>query len=501
MTLSNTVVLSTAHPLIADLVNEFQAAPTYIKGTTLSRLCAPTINTIGSYYINMLANGAFKNPISPNADDNVSVLYRHFFEFIDSVESMLVILMTENLDSLDTAAFKSIYSRYQTEVSTINGLISTIAKSLGDKVTNTVYEFLIELFVNNAQILLQTCITENLEALKNEYLRRLAQLRLANNFNYYFKMHGGIEHKAGVPRGGTFILVYHEERRNRFVDSNSIYINRELSNIMLSRFSSLLQPDLKLDTLESEAKLFTVAALYKYPDLYLQFKDIMQKYLDECKDLPDDTRNQINVIINQPPPDTTGFKLTDGSVIADFYVPYLCCSDCPPITYIISQPVTISIDQKEFCQSDKIKYPVTVDPAGGVLKIDGKKVTNFTIQPATLSVGLHTITYTVNNKTVSITIEIVNMPKGSFVKGYPLDSYEEITKIDFEITSSARPGAIYNWDFGDNSTQPNGGLNQTHEYANLSNGLNNLTVTVTIIDGPCQVKLQKSFTINIYVIP
>jgi len=73
---------------------------------------------------------------------------------------------------------------------------------------------LLDLFVDNVQMILHTCIIERLEALKNEYLRRIAQYRMAKNFSYYFRKHGGIEHKAGVPRGGTFILVYHEERRN-----------------------------------------------------------------------------------------------------------------------------------------------------------------------------------------------------------------------------------------------------------------------------------------------
>ncbi len=504
-TISSTAVLSTAHPFIAELVNEFQAAPVYSKGATLSRLCSPAADSIGSYYINMLEKGTFKNPISPNADDTVSVLYRHFFEFINNIESMLTLLMNESLDSLNTTTFKTAYTRYHTEINAMNGFLSTISKSLGTKVTNSIMEFLLVLFVNNVQILLHTCITEKLEAIKTEYLRRQAQLRLANNFNYYFKMHGGIEHKAGVPRGGTFILVYHEERRNRFIDSNSIFINRELSNVMLSRFSSLLKPGVKPDTLESEAKLFTVATLYKDPALYLQFKDLMQKYLDECKDLPDDTRNQITVIINQPPAGTTGFNLSDGMVIADFYVPYLCCSDCPPITYIISQPVTITIDQKEFCKGDKKKYPITVDPAGGVLKIDGKKVsntTNFSIQPSILSVGQHTLIYTVNNKSTSVTIEIVNQPKASFVKDHPQKSYGDIVDIDFAITSSARPGAMYNWDFGDNSTQPNGGLQQIHHYDNLINtpGQYPFTVSVTIIDGPCRAIIETNFIIDIYVI-
>ncbi len=50
--------------------------------------------------------------------------------------------------------------------------------------------------------------------------------------------------------------------------------------------------------------------------------------------------------------------IAPGTVIADFYLPYLCCSDCPPIAYIIEEkkpdPIrpTINIVPKEFCNND-----------------------------------------------------------------------------------------------------------------------------------------------------
>ncbi len=94
----------------------------------------------------------------------------------------------------------------------------------------------LDLLVFTLEMLLHLCFTEQIEALKSEYERRLATFRLGKNFSYYYKKHGGVEHKAGVPRGGTFILVYHEERRNRLIDRSSLFINKDLSNLMLANF-------------------------------------------------------------------------------------------------------------------------------------------------------------------------------------------------------------------------------------------------------------------------
>ncbi|HWK04712.1 MAG TPA: hypothetical protein VNS58_13825 [Puia sp.] len=367
--ITNSVNILIDHPFISGLVNEFQATAAYTKGDTLTRLCSPVANTTGNFYVNSISanNGKFVNPIPANATTANDILYRHFFEFIDSIESMFQGLMTESLSVLNTVNFKAVYNRYETEVNFINVAMLEFIKTLeaDGKTPDLTIDYLLDLFVDNVQMILHTCIIERLEALKNEYLRRIAQYRMAKNFSYYFRKHGGIEHKAGVPRGGTFILVYHEERRNRLVDVNSLFINRELSSLLLSSFRELLRDDTPLDTLEAKAKMLAVATLYKDPALYLRFKDVMQQYLDDCKDLPPDKRTQISTIIDQVP-ELTGFVLPDGIVIADFYVPYMCCSDCPPVAYILPErptdTIVFDIQPRTFLFDDAHNYPFTTVP-------------------------------------------------------------------------------------------------------------------------------------------
>ena len=43
-----------------------------------------------------------------------------------------------------------------------------------------------------------------------DMVKRLKQISIERLFSVYTRSHSGIDHKAGVLRGGTFILVYEE---------------------------------------------------------------------------------------------------------------------------------------------------------------------------------------------------------------------------------------------------------------------------------------------------
>ncbi|MEO7767506.1 MAG: hypothetical protein ABIS01_08775, partial [Ferruginibacter sp.] len=283
-----------SHPFASNLVNEFQAVKNYVKGDTLSGLCNPAANTAGSVYIQM--KGQFSNPVTINTDQPVTLVQFHAFEFMDAVESILELVMNFELANVDINELKSRYDRFEKEVRVLSLFAISLLQKLeaDDKshLNDLATDLYLDVLIFNLEMLLHLCFVEQIEALKSEYLRRVAQYRLAKNFSYYFKTHGGIEHKAGVPRGGTFILVYFEERRNRFIDKNSLFINKEISNLMLAHFRELIKPEVPADTLAYKTKLLQTAILYKDPELYVRFKEVLTKYLDDCKDLPDDKRTE-----------------------------------------------------------------------------------------------------------------------------------------------------------------------------------------------------------------
>lgn len=418
-----------SHPFASSLVNQFQAIRRYVKGDTLSRLCNPAAGTAGAAYIQGIKdnNGNFINPVTINPDQPVTTVMFHVFEFMDAVESMLELVMTNDLANIDVNELKKRNDRFEKEITILTmftiSFLQTLQNNDNTNLSELVQDLYLDLLIFNLEMLLHLCFVEQIEAVKNEYERRMAQYRIAKNFNYYFKQHGGIEHKAGVPKGGTFILVYHEERRNRFLDIRSLFVNRDLSELFLTRFQGLLQQTVQLDEMEFNTQLLQVATLHRDPELFLRFKDVMTKFLDECDDISEAKKKKIRILIDQPPQGRT-FEIKDGMVIADFYVPYMCCSDCPPIAYILpprpqddTEDPTIKIDKNQFCNNDQTQYQIQVTPAGGIMSGSGVHVQadgTFVFVPLGLAAGQYTITYTAKGKSVSVMVEVVATPNAKF---------------------------------------------------------------------------------------
>ncbi|MCD2449923.1 hypothetical protein GO003_005930 [Methylicorpusculum oleiharenae] len=87
-------------------------------------------------------------------------------------------------------------------------------------------------------------------------------------------------------------------------------------------------------------------------------------------------------------------ELQEGAVIADFYLPYLCCSDCAPVQFVLPKtPPVISVDIG-CTNSDKLAE-VLVSPKGGVtpyrIKLDEQDYTGFEGAPLLLSAGEHSL--------------------------------------------------------------------------------------------------------------
>ncbi len=59
------------------------------------------------------------------------------------------------------------------------------------------------------EAILYACRTDAFKVLYDEYLRRVREIKQKLFLNHFLQSNPGIQHKAGVPLGGTFILVYH----------------------------------------------------------------------------------------------------------------------------------------------------------------------------------------------------------------------------------------------------------------------------------------------------
>ncbi len=236
------------------------------------------------------------------------------------------------------------------------------------------------------------CIFEKLDTLdkiKKAYDARVKQIEEDLTFGNYLLKHPGMEHAAGVPRSGTFILVYTSS------------------------------------TLKSKTPLYTV--------------------------------------------------------VADFYLPYLCCGQGNSINIQLPEPPpTISLSQTKICVGTK-PVNIEVSPVGGIITDEqGLVISGNKYIPSV--VGTHTLTYTLNGKTATATIEVLPIPIAAFRfdPNFTGALFINLTKNMTEVT----------WDFGDGTSETikisatvDGNIRHPYTFDPLKGA--QFTVTFTVNNGVC----------------
>lgn len=285
--------------------------------------------------------------------------------------------------------------------------------------------------------LLNSCQLDALKALHDEYTRRIEALKKKQFLGNFLPDHPGIQHKAGVPLGGTFILVYHQKpaakssaaaslkAATRRIDPFAMGIILPLhANAANLRDFVFIQPDLDFvdvtrnSTTRAAAPADTGPAIIARPDLIAAIKRLQtqqpsfinpdfQRVLDGLSALipnvPDafDFLGKADNIIA-----ATVNDLADGTVIGDFYLPYLCCSDCAPIQFVLPKtPPTFTVVIG--CTQTDQETPaaaVTITVKDGMppyrIKIDGQDYQDLA-NPVLLSAGEHTLIIQDANNAVS----------------------------------------------------------------------------------------------------
>src|SRR5690606_36903313 len=117
--------------------------------------------------------------------------------FLQQLNAIFGYLFEHDLREFEVAAYQVLWDEYQL---TVDSIIQAAEKSQN--------EALKDYFAPKNNNVLFNCTNEALFALKEEYNKRLDRYQEAVTFANYFERHTGLEHKAGVPKGGTFVLVY-----------------------------------------------------------------------------------------------------------------------------------------------------------------------------------------------------------------------------------------------------------------------------------------------------
>lgn len=229
------------------------------------------------------------------------------------------------------------------------------------------------------------CRLDPFEALAEEYKRRVREVKQAQFLGHFLERHPGIQHKAGVPLGGTFIIVYHELPKpapDTRPPGTGPFIGIAARGFERTGF--------ELGEGEAEqlgdalARFQYKAELAKDPDLQLVYQIVTGNLL-----VP---RPAVSKVAQDVYLETIA-KMADGTVIADFFLPYECCADCAPIEYQLPSARLRVSTSKGCTNSDGFaEVTLTTEGASGSLsaQVDGGAFEEMT-GALLLDVGDHTI--------------------------------------------------------------------------------------------------------------
>ncbi|SIS59866.1 hypothetical protein SAMN05421786_101410 [Chryseobacterium ureilyticum] len=187
----------------------------------------------------------------------------------------------------------------------------------------------------------------------------------------------------------------------------------------------------------------------------------------------------------------------DTKVIADFSLPYICCT--PKIDVKLSLPSPIACAKSDlipftvYPMNGDVRAVVTGGLNGGVVLIDGR----YFLNPSLVSAELYNkeISFTVNGKPTKCTVRVLPQPdikiKADSVT-YPKGDSKD-TIVNFKISGENIGDYTYSWDFWDNGRWVNMAPDErgivTYAFSEL-NIYRIPTVKVKVISGECAETIE-----------
>ena len=443
----------------------------YKKGYFMNGHCDPQPNTLGSVYLAALdaTTGVFTNPITNPQTDSVAELYDVFFKFLDAVESMLYELNTNDMTSYRSSQIDQSVETYLDSLTSVIKVLrgSALFKDPSTRdaaIVSLIEEYGKDILIEDFNALYDISIQERLSVLYEEIRDRLQQRANELSFITYFKNHPGLEHKGGVPKGGTLVLVYNE-RDLSFAAKNTANKAAMASNANLK-----LSADLDANTMDQFTRIVT-----------------------NSKDVSDAEKSRlINILAGRGRMDDEPgyYEIDNYAVIADFYLPYLC----PPINHDIEMlpppvqnPIISMGGNDTFCENDTNATAITVSIPGGTFnEVPGLDADKQTFTPSEAGVGSYTITYTLDNGgSDSYGINVIPVPKamGFTFKNEAIKSNMVSASFIPEVQDT---GYSYNWSFNNQALKYKvDGHGIASVTADCSNGEIYVNVTLSLTNQIC----------------
>ena len=254
-------------------------------------------------------------------------------------------------------------------------------------------------------------------------------------FSTFIQKHPGIEHKAGVTKGGTFILVYVDS--TIFKPVKPVLPYTQLLTLLTGYQENFTQVPLSIKQ-EIESSI-------NFKDYTTQIITPPIEELDKCKQETENIKANILKMadLNMSPAYTKEMKTyllknltyaiqfpvtspadipNQQLVIADFFLPYLCCGEGSTIELKIekTEPLSIALKTLQYCNTDDKEYEITIKgKSGGTFSGTAKgavvqKSDKYFLKPGHTSIkkeGKYTLQYESEGE-LSNTLEIeISEPK------------------------------------------------------------------------------------------
>ncbi|QJB38549.1 hypothetical protein HF324_12020 [Chitinophaga oryzae] len=210
------------------------------------------------------------------------------------------------------------------------------------------------------------CDVSELVKLLDIYSNRMTKLQQQFLLSNYAEKHAGLQHKAGVPTGGTFVIVYHGEvvttsQPGKYF-GDLIYLDAVTNKYKLDEQAfKFYQPDAGTASVISTL-LGQVDANDPQAGEFIEktFQPMLGKYKAGAR-RPPFGRGAVAGFATGVP-----VSISEGIVFADFYLPYQCCGDGTTVQYTINEST----------------QPLGVDITGSECK-DGQQVVHFLVTGGT----------------------------------------------------------------------------------------------------------------------
>jgi hypothetical protein len=327
---------------------------------------------------------------------------------------------------------------------------------------NEAFEIIVQAgaIIQMTNLFLSSCSIEQLKVILAEMQRRKAELLKRNLFYEYLGKHPGLDHAGGVPKGGTFVIVYYAEERQEKPNPNGILVGGVVQDVngQVLPGATVIAAGTTTGTISNAAGEFQLqlpAGAYRLQAYTAGFAPIIREVFQPNQELV--------LVLGGDNDEPAAVLPQNGEVVADFFVPYLCCSDCPPIDYIIQQapteePISLRLEPRTFCQ-DKPNpvdpVPFIVTPQGAEVAGAGVELTNagYFFNPMAIPLSAddpyRVINFTVNGEPVPVTAEVELMIQADFGVEYFWRVNEETNGLEYVVqlfNNSSAHALTFSWE-------------------------------------------------------